>query len=448
LGLGEKNEMISIPNQILLFWFISSILLHLILKKYSIFSVLILTWWCFWSFINSLDITGLFSIRQSTQNLYFLFFIGLLLGSFSYGLKQNRVKLKNIIYIPRFKYKVLNRNIFIFYLTCITPIVFYFFIRALYLMNTEFTMHEYRSDVFGLLTGTSTLFHHSRLISLLYFWIINPFQYSAIFLGISSKFYLKNNNLFILSMVLLMMDAIILAGRFALHFMLTIILVVLILDFLNSGSFKKFIYKNRFFIILIPLVMLVTILLTYIRDPFSIDSFFSSLKLYILIYHSESFTIFDRELLNQNSIVHDLTYGKSFFGGILKYPILLLNYFGMNIVSEETRIGSYLHKNIFIGYFNDRTPITLNAFGSVFFCMYRDGREYFIFGCGILYGYLVANFSTAFSSINPLKLAFLVSLIFIGIYGIFQPYIDGAILPSIVLVFFFIGIPSIKNNYK
>lgn len=446
--LGEKNEMISIPNQILLFWFCSSIVLYLILKKYSIFLVLILTWWCFWSFINSLDITGLFSIRQSTQNLYFLFFIGLLLGSILFRLKQKRVKLKNIIYIPRFKFKMLNQNIFKFYLICITPIVFYFFIRALYLMNTKFTMHEYRNDVFGLLTGTSTLFYHSGLISLLYFWIINPFQNAAIFIGISSKFYIKSNKVFILSILLLLMDAIIVAGRFALHFILTIIFIVLIFELLNSQTIVKFFKKIRNYFFVVLLVFMITVFITFIRESITIQSFYSSLKLYILIYHSESFTILDREILNQNSIIHELTYGKSFFGGILKYPILFLNYFGMNLVSEESRIGAYLHKGIFIGYYDNKAPIYLNAFGSIFFNMYRDGREYFIFGCGILYGYLVANFSKAFSSRNPLKVALLVSLIFIGIYGIFQPYIDGAILPSIVLIYLFLGIPSLKIKFK
>jgi oligosaccharide repeat unit polymerase len=427
--------MISIPNQILLFWIFSSFLLYLILKKYSIFLVLILTWWCFWSFINSLDITGLFTIRQSTQNLYFLFFIGLLLGSILFRLKQKRVKLKNIIYIPRFKHKILNQNIFKFYLICITPIVFYFFIRALYLMNTKFTMHEYRSDVFGLLTGTSTLFYHSGLISLFYFWIINPFQNAAIFIGISSKFYIKNNKVFILSILLLLMDAIIVAGRFALHFILTIIFIVLVFELLNSQTIVKFFKKIRNYFFVVLLVFMITIFLTFIRESITIQSFYSSLKLYILIYHSESFTILDREILNQNSIIHDLTYGKSFFGGILKYPIYFLNFFGFNIISEESKIGSYLHKSIFIGYFQDHSQIYLNAFGSIFFNMYRDGREYFIFGCGILYGYLVSFFSLAFQSRNPFKISILVALIFIGIYGIFQPYIDGAILPSMVLVF-------------
>ncbi|WP_156827626.1 oligosaccharide repeat unit polymerase [Leptospira wolbachii] len=300
-------------------------------------------------------------------------------------------------------------------------------------MSTEFTVREYRSEVFGLWTGSSKLFHNSKMISIFYFWIVNPFQVASVFLGVSFRNIGNDNRLFYVAILLLFFDAIILAGRFALHSLISVFLITLLLDLFSSHSREFFYRKNKYLFLFIGFILFFLMVFTMLRDNSGLSGFVDSLKLYIFIYHTESFSILDHELLNPSSIIHDLTYGKSFFGGVLKYPILLMNQLGFNIISEESRIGGYLHKNFAIGINEDGSLIQLNAFGSIFFSMYRDGREFFIFLCGIFYGYNLLFFSQRFYSRSVLGVSLLVSMLFIGIYGIFQPYIDGAILPSLLI---------------
>ncbi|EOQ98227.1 hypothetical protein LEP1GSC195_1112 [Leptospira wolbachii serovar Codice str. CDC] len=419
--------------QIIIFYVVVLFLLNRISYKYSIFAAVIVSWWFLWNFISSTSITNLFVIGQKTQNLYYIFFSGLVLGAIIWKLLRSRSSFEYLFIIPKYRLKYIVRAVFLFYVLVIVPITIYFLARGLYLMSTEFTVREYRSEVFGLWTGSSKLFHNSKMISIFYFWIVNPFQVASVFLGVSFRNIGNDNRLFYVAILLLFFDAIILAGRFALHSLISVFLITLLLDLFSSHSREFFYRKNKYLFLFIGFILFFLMVFTMLRDNSGLSGFVDSLKLYIFIYHTESFSILDHELLNPSSIIHDLTYGKSFFGGVLKYPILLMNQLGFNIISEESRIGGYLHKNFAIGINEDGSLIQLNAFGSIFFSMYRDGREFFIFLCGIFYGYNLLFFSQRFYSRSVLGVSLLVSMLFIGIYGIFQPYIDGAILPSLLI---------------
>ncbi len=422
----------SISLQILVFWFVT-VAIHIYLnRKKSIFIIFLLSWWFFWNYINSLGITGLFTLSQNTQNLYFLFFGSSIVGAFLFSLLP-RYRL-----IPKTfrRYSIAinrHRRVILFFLGCfVFPIVFFFFLRALYLITTRFTLVEYRSEVFGLNTGSSLLFFNSKLISLFYFWVINPLQYMMIFFGVVRRVLFKENSLVILTFITLVMDAVVMAGRFSFHFLLFLALLIYSFEFILSKNTKTLLRNTIYLASIFILLLLFALIVTFIRDSSNLSGLSKIFNLYVLTYHTESFTILSQELNNPNSIVHDFTIWKSFWGGLLKYPIFLLNYFGMNLVSEESIIGGYLHQSILVGYTEGNKPIELNAFGSIFFNIYRDGKQFGMVVYGLLFGFCSILLAEGFYRKNSVYIVLLTAWCYIWVYGIFQPYIDGAILPAIL----------------
>lgn len=421
----------AISLQILFFWLVSvSIHVYLNSKK-SVFIIFLLSWWFFWNFINSLGITGLFTLSQNTQNLYFLFFGSSIVGAFLFSLLPKDKWIPRIFKKYSIAINVYRRTILIFFSCFVFPIVFFFFVRALYLISTKYTLVEYRSEVFGLNTGSSLLFFNSKLISLFYFWIINPLQYMMIFFGVVRRVIFRENSLIVLTFITLVLDAVVMAGRFSFHFLLFLALLVYSFEYINSKNTKTLV-KNTIYLASIFILLLVcALIVTFMRDSSNLSALSKIFNLYVLTYHTESFTILSQELKNPNSIIHDFTIYKSFWGGLLKYPIFLLNYFGMNLVSDESIIGGYLHQNIVVGYTERNKAIEFNAFGSIFFNIYRDGKQYGMVVYGILFGFCSILFTEGFYRKNSLYIILLTAWCYIWVYGIFQPFIDGAILPSI-----------------
>lgn len=435
----------TIPFQILIFWFLCLAIHIFINGKKSIFIIFLLSWWFFWNFINSLGITGLFTLSQNTQNLYFLFFGSSVMGAFLFSLLPRNKMIPKAFQEYSIAINRHRRLIFIFLGCFVFPIVFFFFLRALYLIHTRFSLVEYRSEVFGLNTGTSLLFFNSKLISLFYFWVINPLQYMMIFFGVVRRVLFKENSLVVLTFITLVMDAVVMAGRFSFHFLLFLAILIYSFEFIQSKNTKTLlnntIYLATIFILLITGALIVTL----IRDSSNLTALSKIFNLYVLTYHTESFTILSQELNNPKSIVHDFTIWKSFWGGLLKYPIFILNYFGMNFVSEESIIGGYLHQNIVVGYTDGNKPIELNAFGSIFFNIYRDGKQYAIVVYGLFFGFFSILLTEGFFRKNSVYIVLLTAWCYIWVYGIFQPYIDGAILPAILGSFL---IAIVLNFYR
>lgn len=219
-------------------------------------------------------------------------------------------------------------------------------------------------------------------------------------------------------------------GRFGYHYL--IIAVILLLSFLTYfGGFVKLYTNILRAIIPISILLFLALWITLYRG---IKSFLDIFKLYVVTYHTESFSIFDSELNNPNSILHEFTYGFSMLGGIERYWAFALNKLGFLYISQTDVVGGYLHNDFNIGIDKMGSPILLNAYGSIFFTMYRDGGILGVIFFALLFGFLFSYFSVANKNRDPYCFSILIGLIFILIYGIFQPTTLGPMLPALVIM--------------
>ncbi len=404
------------------------------ISKNNTLIIIIISWWFFWNALSNSGIAGYYTISYQTQIVYYIFFLSLVFGVFLE---------KKITFLPMHNFFKINDKIQIdirfehfikFLLYIIVPITFQFFVNGMYLQFTKFDPSAYRQEVFGLNTGRSELFYNSFLLAYFYWMIILPIYWVSLILGISRALIQKKYDILIISLCLFVMYSLMTAGRFGFHYTLLTILTIFLLkfkDFLRYKTKKKI---QIAFLLLICITVLISFLFT-IRSTGDIKK---NLIVYLIGYHTVSFTIFDLELKNLNSILHDNTHGTSFFSGLINYPDFILSqFFGINLLSEYTTMGGYLHSNRLVGFNPELGNLYNNAFGSIFFAMYRDGGLFFTSIYGILFGYFYSYLSKGFKKSNIFMISCLFVLYYTLIYGIFKLFIDGEIFPALIVIFLF-----------
>lgn len=423
---------------IVAFWLVSSLAIYQKLKKESIILFLAISWWCFWNLIATFSFTGLFPPGFLVQCIVSIFLSGTVFGLF-----MNR----SFILLPLIRAREQNikkskKNKFslIFLLSFILPVTLYFLFRTYTLLKYKYDPSTFRSEVFGLITGSSELFHNSNHLSSIYWLVFHPIFWATFFIGIVERFTAGRWNFLVLSFSFFILDSLITVGRFGIHYCITAILTLGFMEVAQSKSrpinFKKYLFPVLFLCLLFFLIF-------YIRRWGSLEN---SIKHYLVGYHTCSFSILEVELNNPDSLIFKPTFGKSFWGGILNLPRYISNYWlGIPWTGEVDIIGGYLHQNFLVGYSNDTgAPLYNNAFGSMFYSMYRDGRLPGIFMYGVFFGYIMGVCSRALVSKNAVHLTILIGFYFILIYGIFQPVTSGAILPGLVLAILFHSLPNGK----
>ncbi|MCW7462941.1 O-antigen polymerase [Leptospira limi] len=406
-------------------------ILIFIVARYSknpIGMYIILIWWGALNLLNYFSLSGLFIISSDTQYVYFLFFVFFTLSFiFTENFINSRVYDNFNINVSLYSYNFL----FYFALLLIVPIQIMFTVRAIYLFSFIMEPSMYRSDVFGLITGTSSLFFNSVHVAKAHAFIIGPLQFVVFFSGISYFIVRKKVGLLFLGTILIVLDAIMMFGRFGYHYLIISILLYFI--FTNKNKYKE--EKFRVYLFSIVLFLILIFASLKITNNRGDSNIIKILKTYIVTYHTESFTIFDIELKNPNSILHEYTYGLSTLGGIERYFIPLINIFGYRFISQADQVGGYLHQNFLIGYDEYNNPLLFNAYGSIFFTMYRDGGLIAVSVFGILLGFFFSIYSGSLKTKDPIDFAIFYGLLFLILYGIFQPTVLGPMLPALFILY-------------
>lgn len=393
----------------------------------SIALILVLVWWGTWNSLSYLSISGLYTIGLYTQSIYCLFF---LVFVFAYVIHEKIYKKKilgenNLINHNRFY------NFLFWVAVCfVLPVQIFFTCRTFYILAYVMPPELYRSDVFGLLTGSATIFFNSNSISLLHALIIGPFEYIYLFSGLAFYILKKKPGLLLVGIVLVILDSLIMFGRFGYHYLIIAVILTLVFHTYFRGFAKL---RSNLLKAIVPVLLLLvfTFWITLFRGAKSFSDIFN---MYVVTYHTESFSIFDAELKNPNSILHEFSYGLSMLGGIERYWVLVLNKLGFLYLSQTDIVGGYLHRDFNIGTDKLGNPILLNAYGSILFTMYRDGGVLGVVFFAILFGFLFSYYSVAIKNRDPYRFSILLGLMFILTYGIFQPTTLGPMLPALVFL--------------
>ncbi len=414
--------------------------------KKSLVIVVILVWWYFWLALSEFSLTGLFPPSDYAKLLYLVFFF--FLTSFAVLFNSKKIYRYFSIDAETFlKKEVLNKEslFFKFQIFLLFPLFVFFCIRGLYLLLYVYEINFYRSEVYGLNTGSSALFFNSHVISSIYELLAGPLLLLGLFLGFSFYIYLKRSRVLAISYILIVMDSVMSAGRFGYHYILySLILIVLYQMFIKKKvlSWKSLLLGAFVFLSIFLLSVSVSIKRNKSTSPIS-----GFMERFVIDYHTNSFTIFSQELDNPESGIHKYTYGRSTFSGLEKYAAVILRSFNYKVNSQSDVIGGELMVNRVVGWNQKWEGKYYNAFGSMFYSMYRDGGVLFVILYGILFGCCLSYFSNGLVSKNPFHLSILNALSFIGIYGIFQPVTTGPILPSIFLIILFykLNLQKISN---
>ncbi|MCW7503756.1 O-antigen polymerase [Leptospira paudalimensis] len=409
-------------------FYIFLILLVSYFSKQGMGLLITLTWWGILNVITYFSLSGLFLLSSETQLVYFLFFAFFVISFLLTEKLLQFIQLKKSnLNVSAYLYRFLS-NLTLFVLL---PIQLIFTLRAIYLISFVMTPSYYRSDVFGLMTGTSSLFFNSILFAKAHAFIMGPLQFVIFFAGFSYFINRKKKGLLALGTILIVLDALMMFGRFGYHYLI----LSLVFYFFLSGKIRNLHEKRR--VILSTLAFITILLFTVVKVTNNRgDSNFTKIfETYVITYHTESFIIFDTELKNPNSILHEYTYGLSTFGGVERYFIPIINQFGFKWLSQTDIVGGYLHQNFLVGYDEYLKPLLFNAYGSIFFTMYRDGGLIAVSIFGILFGLFFSFYSVSLKSKDPIDFAIFYGLLFILIYGVFQPTVLGPMLPALFILY-------------
>ncbi|PJZ29754.1 O-antigen polymerase [Leptospira kmetyi] len=410
---------------------------YLFLKKTSWVLLLIQAYWFFWMFLSSLSLTGLFIPSDFTYYLYIALLSSVTIGAGLYRLlnrNDKRTRLK-----PRsfFKISIQDKEKYFFYgiLVFIFPIVLFFLSKSIYMNLQPDAMPPamFRAAAYGVY-GESVLFGKNKYLYY-YSLAVLPMILASLFVGAAFYLRLKKIRTLLLGAALVSMDAVMMLGRFGFYYILIVMILILIIKvFRNRKQFFQSITWGK--VVAVAGIFVLIVLVGAMRNSSRKVDFKEIVDSYVIDYHTESFVMFDHELKDKSSMLHERTYGRSSLGGLERGFSFMLGLFRIpfQIQVQSDLIGGYLHKNRLLGYTSDGKPKEYNAFGSVLFSLYKDGGATFTIIMGIIFGFCMALFSKAMISLNPYQLSILSCLLFIGIFGIFQPVLGGPILLSTLFI--------------
>jgi oligosaccharide repeat unit polymerase len=366
---------------------------------------IVLSWWMFWLFISSLSITGLYVLNYYTYFIFVSFLIFTVLGS---------VFEKYILYTGSDRYfsSVLREryNFLYKFLWLILLFTLIYISISLFLFKDYFNPVTYRSIVFS----ESSPLYSNKYIDLFFSMILRPLYFACLFIGAACIIIYRDKKLFILGLGFLIIISIAEFGRFALY------IIIIMLIYLRIMGVKF----NRLYLYIFSILLLVFIIyISSLRSVPGEDLMELILREYILNYHTLSFSIFNLDLMDASSRLHDVTLGFSSIFSIFDPVVILLRISGLDIVPESGVMAKSLDEIRVIGMSSSGVPITANAFGSNLYGLYRDGGLIFVLVFGFAYGYFIQklNSKTKSSVSNSAGMA---AMFYFGIFGIFMPLIQ------------------------
>lgn len=315
----------------------------------------------------------------------------------------------------------------------IAPIVLFYFIRALHILPSADPI-EYRIAVFGVSDEPSILFGHGYLL-ILYKVFVSTFIFFSLILGIMFFLKFRNKKLLLIPLFLIILDAVMTLGRFNFYY----VIVFFWLSYLflrqrfkedheedDSYSYLSKIKSKSWLFILLVIMVSMLIVLSVARIERK-ENVFSTLRMFAINYHTVGFVLFDTELSNPNSRLNTrLSYGRSTLGGLDTLLSLILRRFDSRIVPVAGESGQYMRTPRVIGLDKNNQPIKGNAFYTILYSLYLDGRYFFVIFMSFLFGYFVAiHYLKWIKNGSFINLSFLILLMYLALFSLFHSPVEG-----------------------
>jgi oligosaccharide repeat unit polymerase len=377
-------------------------------------SVLV-TWWCFWLALANVNPVGLYVPSAYTQFLYLL-----MLGSMTVGgliarpLTASDAERENERAVRKWRWVA-------FLLVPLSLIIAALFYKAYSTYLTNLALVG-RGDIFG---SNSVLFP-GQIAQMAYTAISRPVLLVGLIAGLT-LFIMRGRRLLLgVITVLYLMDAIMMLGRRELY--MYVLVAGFVLFVMVRGKASRRVRRVRFFGSLIAIGLAGAILLLTswrLGDTFDVGRI---AERYVVQYHTGGFTIFDQDLQDPDSRLNThLTLGRSTLGTIEKASVLLFfRRVGGDVRSEVNDTGSYFLDFRKVGYGVGGPGIYMNAYNTLLYTIYIDGREVAVIGFSMLFGYFLMGHYLAWrrqQRAHSMMVATLLTAI--GLLGLFNSPLEG-----------------------
>ena len=399
-------------------------------------------WWSFWLFVANLSLTGLFIPGIHTQVLILTMIFSMLCGGIlakrRAGFHGKNILRNNLQLHKKWRYLY-------FILGFLIPVVSYYFVKAIRLFFSEGIL-GYRDAVFGDVDRPSVLFG-SNYLELLYALLFSPIIHVSLLASIVFYLCFQDRRFLAVSVVLVIMDAVMRLGRFNFYYFVFFLFISYLFirqrsrvrDPIGNG-FRAAIKNVRVTIGALALCMVLILSVLSVMRSENSDNIANLLKRFAVEYHTVGFVLFDESLENPTSRLNqEISYGRSLLGGIDTIAVILLRRIDRNLQSISNENSPLMREFQVVGWDYDGYPILYNAFYTILYSMYLDGRELFFFAIPFLYGYFLSTRYQDWIGTGEIgTLMVLNMLTYTGIFSIFQSPVEGTIFwVTLLLLFLF-----------
>lgn len=393
-------------------------------------------WWCGWLIVANVSPVGIYVPSGYTQFLYLL-----MLGSMTVGALYSRPftaknpQSENWYVLYKWKWVIL----LIIPVSVVIGLLFY---KAYTSYLTDLSKIS-RAAIFG---SESKLFP-SLHFYLVYTAVTRPLLLSGTIAGMAFFALYKKYKVLLVSVSLLLVDSVMMLGRkdiYSIVLLLTFIFFIVASKTKNSHIAKAKRYGVVAILLLVSMVFMVTA--WRLGEEFEISTVVNR---YIVQYHTGGFTIFDQELHDPDSRLNThLTFGRASLGTIEKASVVLV----LRKIDGEVRSVVNDNGGSLLEYRKIGPDMRMNAFGTIMYSIYMDGREVAVVLLSIIFGYFLMGHYLAWRKQRRAHSLMMCSLFsYVGFMGLFNsplagPHFWGGLLLFVVINRIQLDIPVLTKQ--
>ncbi|WP_279143961.1 O-antigen polymerase [Photobacterium phosphoreum] len=383
-----------------LFFFVVLIFIQCVfLNKFLNPLFLISFFWFILSSFSYLSITDYNPISDEVFIIVMIFISGLTFGGCGACLKKS-YKIENndafycsaIKIFHNLKYLLLLPVLFF----CIKACVIFYFVGV----------DNYRSIVFSTRDNVSILFGNPY-VELIYSIFIQPVVFMLFFLGVVLFLSGKGSKVLYFSSMLYVMDSISMMGRFNLYYMLVIIMVSITYSIGINKKLKYKLYKISL------VIFFVSIIIGLFRYGDSDENYIITL----MNTHVIGLSLFSHELQSLTSLLNkNIMYGLGTFSGLSDLFSMFIRRFDPSYVPDFFRMKDIVSFFV-IGRSNTGVDLQANAYYTILYTLYSDGREIGVLFLSMIFGYvLIYNYRCRRNEINFLFFCFFFFFLYFSVF--------------------------------
>ncbi len=416
-----------IPVFTLLLVLLSAIKFQRILNPLS----MIVFWWAFWLWVSNFSLTGFFVPGARTQAMVMIMVLAVFLGSL---LATGKIREREEV--ARLNDRIVQNERYVFAMNlALVPVIVFFFVRALPVLLSSDPV-VYRSLAYSGIDRPESAFR-SGYQAFLFHLVVSPVIFFSVIVGIVLFFDRKKKRLLLVSLTLFLLEAVLILGRFNFyHLGIFILLAFLFLAqrkkpaVINQETDRTLpagLRKGKFRILLATAAILAVLLaLSLYRGERNVGLLRTLTKVTV-DYHTVGLVLFDQELSNPFSRLNTRrSYGRSSLGGIDSLIVVMLRRFNRTIVPMAGESGLYFDEQRVVGEDREGRPIKGNAFFTILYSLYFDGRYLFVIALPFVFGYLVSSHYLNWLKNGSLdRLILLILFLYLGFFSLFQSPLEG-----------------------